>query len=138
MPSSFCNCLKPDNFCFAPIINFDEIFFENKSIHQMVIDKYPEYPTNEITKTTKAFVIRALKFEDDENIDEEWSMYISTSDITNGAVDAIAKSVHELIHLLRFNGIVNVDKEIKVRDGVSIARYNKENKTLKRKHYNIF
>lgn len=119
------------------ILNRLKIFFENKSVLQMVTDKYPEYPTSEITEATKAFVIRELNLDDSENIDEEWSMYISTSDITNGVVNIIAKSTHELIHLLRFNGIINCEKEIKIRDGVSVARYNKKTKTLKRKHHNL-
>lgn len=119
------------------ILNKLEIFFDNKSILQMVSEKYPEYPTNEITDSTKAFVVRALCLEDLENIDEEWTMYISSSDITNGITNIIAKCTHELIHLLRFNGIVNGEKEIKVRDGVSIARCNKETRLIKRKYQNL-
>lgn len=114
-----------------------EIFFENKSILDMVSKRYPEFPKHEITDTTNAFVTRALSLGEDNKFTEEWSMYISTSDIKNKTVNIVSKSVHELIHLLRFNGIIDNDNEAKIRDGVSIARVNKLTKIPKRKHYNF-
>lgn len=103
----------------------------------MVSKRYPEYPIEEIGDSTNAFVTRALSLGDDNKFSEEWSMYVSTYDKKKRFVNIIGKSVHELIHLLRFNGIVDGDKESKIRDGVSIARCNKETKSVKRKHYNL-
>jgi hypothetical protein len=62
-------------------------------------------------------------------------MYVSTYNIDDRLVNVVGKSIHELIHLLRFNGIVDGEKESKIRDGVSVARVNKETKVAKRKHY---
>ena len=114
-----------------------EIHFGDEKISEMVSKRYPEYPIEEIGDSTNAFVTRALSLGDDNKFSEEWSMYVSTYDKKKRFVNIIGKSVHELIHLLRFNGIVDGDKESKIRDGVSIARCNKETKSVKRKHYNL-
>lgn len=114
-----------------------EIIFGGETIPEIVSKKYPEYPIEEISDSTNAYVIRALALSDDKKFNEEWSMYVSTYDIDNRFVNIIGKSVHELIHLLRFNGIVDGEKEAKIRDGVSIARCNKETGNIKRKHYNL-
>ena len=114
-----------------------EIHFGDKSIQEMVSARYPEYPIQEIGSTTNAFVTRALALGDDNKFSEEWSMYVSTKNIDERLVNVVAKTAHELIHLLRFNGIVDGEKESKIRDGVSVARVNKETKIAKRKHYNL-
>lgn len=122
---------------FPEIFSKLDIHFGNKHIRDLVGERYPEYPLEEITDTTNAFVTRAMSLEDDNTFTEEWSMFISTNDLSKRLVNVIAKSTHELIHLLRFNGIVDSETEAKVRDGVSIARCNKATKVVKRKHYNL-
>ena len=114
-----------------------EFHFGEESIPEMVSKRYPEYPIEEIGEDTNAFATRALALGDDNKFSEEWSMYVSTHNIESRLINVIGKSVHELIHLLRFNGIVDGEKESKIRDGVSIARCNKETKIVKRKHYNL-
>lgn len=114
-----------------------EIHFGDEKISEMVSKRYPEYPVEEIGESTNAFVTRALSLGDDNKFSEEWSMYVSTYDKENRFVNIIGKSVHELIHLFRFNGIIDGEKESKIRDGVSVARCNKETKVVKRKHYNL-
>ena len=119
------------------ILNKLEFHFGEEPIATMVSNRYPEYPIEEITDTTNSFVTRALSLGDDNKFSEEWSMYVSTYNIDDRLVNVVGKSIHELIHLLRFNGIVDGEKESKIRDGVSIARVNKETKVAKRKHYNL-
>lgn len=114
-----------------------EFHFSDKRIADMVSGRYPEFPVEEIGEETNAFVTRALALGDDNKFSEEWSMYVSTYDIDKRLVNVVGKSVHELIHLLRFNGIIDGEKESKIRDGVSVARCNKETKEIKRKHYNL-
>jgi len=119
------------------ILNKLEIFYSNKTIKEMVIERYPQYPIDEIGKRTNAFVIRALDVNDDTTINEEWTMYVSISLINNNIVNIISKFTHELIHLLRFNGSINTGKILKTKEGISVSRYNKETKTLKRKYLNL-
>lgn len=119
------------------ILNKLEIHFGDKSISEMVSDRYPEYPIGEIGEHTNAFVTRAMKLGDDNKFDEEWTMFVSKSAIKHDSVNIVAKTTHELVHLLRFNGIIDSDTEAKIRDGFSVGRVNKETKVLKRKHYNF-
>ena len=114
-----------------------EFHFGEESIPEMVSKRYPEYPIEELGEDTNAFATRALALGDDNKFSEEWSMYVSTHNIESRLINVIGKSVHELNHLLRCNGLVDGEKESKIRDGVSIARCNKETKIVKRKHYNL-
>lgn len=135
--SLFIRFPEVSNAKFPEIFSKLDIHFGNKHIRDLVGERYPEYPLEEITDTTNAFVTRAMSLEDDNTFTEEWSMFISTNNLSERLVNVIAKSTHELIHLLRFNGIVDSDTEAKVRDGISVARCNKATKAVKRKHYNL-
>ena len=119
------------------ILNKLEIFYSDKTIKEMVTERYPQYPINEIGKRTSAFVVRALDINNDTAINEEWTMYVSTSSINNNLVNIISKFTHELIHLLRFNGSIDTGKIVKTKEGISVSRYNKETKNLKRKYLNL-
>lgn len=135
--SLFINLGEVAKTRFPEVFDKLDIHFGDKHVRELVADRYPEYSIGEITNTTNALVTRALSLGDDNKFSEEWSMFISTNDLSKRMVNVIAKSTHELIHLLRFNGIVDSDTEAKVRDGVSVARCNKVTKTVKRKHYNL-
>ena len=103
------------------ILKMLEIHFGDEPIAEMVGKRYPEYPVEEIGNSTNAFVTRALSLGDDNKFSEEWSMYVSTYDKKNRFVNIVGKSVHELIHLLRFSGIVDGEKESKICSS-SVAR----------------
>ena len=88
------------------ILNKLEFHFGDESISKMVSKRYPEYPIEELAEDANSLVTRALELGEDNKFNEEWSMYVSTYDIENRLVNIVGKSVHELIHLLRFNGII--------------------------------
>lgn len=114
------------------IFNKIDIVFGDKPVSKMVLEKYDNYPWNSYSDSDSAMVIRALNV--DGNIDENWTMFINLSG-NNNLLNILSKTMHEMIHLLRFGGIFETETEIKIRDGISISRYVKESKSLKRKHY---
>ena len=114
------------------IFNKIEIIFEDKPVSEMVLEKYDNYPWNNFSDSNSAMVIRALNVEED--IDEDWTMFINLSG-NNDLLNTLSKTIHEMIHLLRFGGIYEYEKEIKIRDGIGISRCVKETASVKRKHF---
>ena len=53
-------------------------------------------------------------------------MSVSTSKITTDPATVIAKTIHELTHLLRFGGIEETKREITVNDGICENRVDKK------------
>lgn len=119
------------------ILSKIEIVFGDKPAAELISDRFPEYPRNDITDSHSAMVLRAIEITDEGKLDEDWAMFISTCSIEQDLIKVIAGSIHEFTHLLRFNGISETEKEGKVRDGISVSYFNKETKNMKRKHFNI-
>ena len=113
-----------------------DIIFGEEKVTDMILKKYPEYPKNNATDSDSAMVVRAMNFDGDV-VEEEWTMFISAVNLTDNIVDIVSKTVHEFTHLYRFGGIVENENEAKIKDGISVARYNKNTKVMKRKHFNI-
>lgn len=114
------------------IFNKIDILFEDRLVSEMVLEKYNNYPWNNFSDSNSAMVIRALNLE--ETIDEDWTMFINLSGNTD-LLKILSKTIHEMIHLLRFGGIYEYEKEIKIRDGIRVSRCIKETNSVKRKHH---
>lgn len=114
------------------IFNKIDILFEDRLVSEMVLEKYNNYPWNNFSDSNSAMVIRALNLE--ETTDEDWTMFINLSGNTD-LLKILSKTIHEMIHLLRFGGIYEYEKEIKIRDGIRVSRCIKETNSVKRKHH---
>lgn len=114
-----------------------EIHIDEDLVTDMIMKKYPQYPKNPATDSDSAMVIRALSDKEDKPKYEEWTMFISLANFYNNIPNVIAKTTHELVHLFRFNGLVENGDDVKVKDGLSIARCNIKTGKTKRKHYNL-
>ena len=81
-------------------------------------------------------VVRALNTET-MPASEDWTMAISTNKENIDLVDIIAKTIHELTHLLRFGGIEESKREIIVKDGICTAHVDKKREIVTKDHYSF-
>lgn len=116
------------------ILNKIDILAGKEKVSTYILGKYPNYPWNSISDSESAMVVRALSIEN-KNVDEDWTMAISTKRLDKDIVDVIGKTIHELTHLLRFGGIEETKREITVKDGICTAHVNKKKGTTVKDHY---
>lgn len=117
------------------ILNKLNIYALNKTVLEIAHDELGNYMEDNSLSHADAAVTRSLKIDDEmETIDEDWNLLISLK--KNKEIhEIIGKIIHELIHLLRFNGIRQEGNNIKLLDGISNASITLEPLTVKRKHY---
>ena len=118
------------------ILNKISILAGNDKVSTFVLKKFPNYPWNKDFDSESAMVIRALD-SDKKPVDEEWVMAISTADCINNSVNVVARTAHELIHLLRFGGITESKREIMIRDGISFTRFDKKKKKMVKDNFSF-
>lgn len=110
-----------------------DILAGKEKVSTYIMNKHPNYPWNSISDSESAMVVRALNTET-KPATEDWTMAISTNEDKIDLVDIIAKTIHELTHLLRFGGIEETKKEIIVKDGICTARVDKKRGTVTKNH----
>lgn len=118
------------------ILNKIDIKAGKEKVSHYILEKYENYPWNSISDSESAMVVRALDYES-KPIDEDWTMAISTDQNRIDLVDIIAKTIHELTHLLRFGGINETKREITIKDGICIARVDKKKGKVTKDHYSF-
>lgn len=106
------------------VLNKIDILAGDNKVSNYILEKYPNYPWDPTMDSESAMAVRALNYEA-KPIDEDWIMAISTTKINTEPATVIAKTIHELTHLLRFGGIEETKKEITVKDGVCTNRIDK-------------
>ena len=106
------------------VLNKIDILAGDNKVSNYILEKYPNYPWDPTMDSESAMAVRALNYEV-KPIDEDWTMAISTTKINTDPATVIAKTIHELTHLLRFGGIEETKKEITVKDGVCTTRIDK-------------
>lgn len=111
-----------------------DILAGKEKVSTYIMNKHPNYPWNSISDSESAMVVRALNTET-KPATEDWTMAISTNEDEIDLVDIIAKTIHELTHLLRFGGIEESKREIVVKDGICTARVDKKRGTVTKDHY---
>lgn len=116
------------------IFNKLVIFAGDDKVSSFILKKYPNYVWNSSVDSEKAMVVRALST-DSKPVTEDWTMAISTTDISNRTLDVVSATVHELTHLLRFGGISETKREILIRDGVCFASFDKKKKKTSKDNY---
>lgn len=107
------------------ILNKIDIIAGDDKVSNYILKKYPNYPWNPSMDSESAMVVRALNMES-KPVEEDWTMSVSTSKITTDPATVIAKTIHELTHLLRFGGIEETKREITVNDGICENRIDKK------------
>ena len=113
-----------------------DILAGKEKVSTYIMNKHPNYPWNSISDSESAMVVRALNTET-KPATEDWTMAISTNEDKIDLVDIIAKTIHELTHLLRFGGIEESKREIVVKDGICTARVDKKRGTVTKDHYSF-
>ena len=113
-----------------------DILAGNEKVSTYIMNKYSNYPWNSISDSESAMVVRALDTES-KPVDEDWTMAISTNEEKIELVDIIAKTIHELTHLLRFGGIKETKREIIVKDGICTTRVDKKKHKTVKDHYSF-
>ena len=113
-----------------------DILAGKEKVSTYIMGKHPKYPWNSISDSESAMVVRALNTET-KPATEDWTMAISTNEDKIDLVDIIAKTIHELTHLLRFGGIEESKREIVVKDGICTARVDKKRGTVTKDHYSF-
>ena len=117
------------------ILNKLNIYALNKSVLEIAHDELGNYMEDDSLSHADAAVTRSLKIDDEaKTIDEDWNLLISLKK-NKQTHEIIGKIIHELVHLLRFNGIKQEGNNIKLLDGISNASITLEPLTVKRKHY---
>lgn len=117
------------------ILNKLNIYALNKTVLDIAHDELGNYMEDNSLSHADAAVTRSLKIDDEsKTIDEDWNLLISLKK-NKETHEMIGKIIHELIHLLRFNGITQEGNNIKLLDGISNASITLEPLTVKRKHY---
>ena len=117
------------------ILNKLNIYALNKTVLDIAHDELGNYMEDNSLSHADAAVTRSLKIDDEsKTIDEDWNILISLKK-NKETHEMIGKIIHELIHLLRFNGIKQEGNNIKLLDGISNASITLEPLTVKRKHY---
>lgn len=117
------------------ILNKLNIYALNKTVLDIAHDELGNYMEDNSLSHADAAVTRSLKIDDEsKTIDEDWNLLISLKK-NKETHEIIGKIIHELIHLLRFNGIKQEGNNIKLLDGISNASITLEPLTVKRKHY---
>ena len=117
------------------ILNKLNIYALNKTVLDIAHDELGNYMEDNSLSHADAAVTRSLKIDDEsKTIDEDWNLLISLKK-NKETHEMIGKIIHELIHLLRFNGIKQEGNNIKLLDGISNASITLEPLTVKRKHY---
>lgn len=117
-----------------------DIYAEDKSVLEISHEKLNNYMEDESLSHSDAAVTRSLKIDDSSNkvVGEKRTLIMSLSALhKNGPIDMIEKVIHELLHLMRFGGIDDQEKNIVIKDGIGTARFNKGSSTVRRKHYNL-
>ena len=118
------------------ILNRLDILAGKEKVSTYIMNKYPNYPWSSISDSESAMVVRALNTET-KPASEDWTMAISTNKENIDLVDIIAKTIHELTHLLRFGGIQESKREIIVKDGICTARVDKKKCKTTKDHYSF-
>ena len=118
------------------ILNRLDILAGKEKVSTYIMGKHPNYPWNSISDSESAMVVRALNTES-KPATEDWTMAISTNEEKIDLVDIIAKTIHELTHLLRFGDIQETKKEIIVKDGICTARVDKKRGTVTKDNYSF-
>lgn len=115
------------------------IYAENRPVLDIAIERIEDYQDNNSLEDSTAAVIRDLELDDcdDAIVYEKRNLLIDMRNTKTNVVKVIHNVVHEFTHLYRFGGIENTDNEIKVYEGISLARYNKEKDSLSRKHHQL-
>lgn len=113
-----------------------DILAGKEKVSTYIMNKHPNYPWNSISDSESAMVVRALNTET-KPATEDWTMAISTNEDKIDLVDIIAKTIHELTHLLRFGGIEESKREIIVKDGICTARVDKKRGTVTKDNYSF-
>lgn len=113
-----------------------DILAGKEKVSTYIMNKHPNYPWNSISDSESAMVVRALNTET-KPATEDWTMAISTNEDKIDLVDIIAKTIHELTHLLRFGGIEESKREIIVKDGICTARVDKKRGAVTKNHYSF-
>ena len=113
-----------------------DILAGKEKVSTYIMNKHPNYPWNSISDSESAMLVRALNTET-KPATEDWTMAISTNEDKIDLVDIIAKTIHELTHLLRFGGIEESKREIIVKDGICTARVDKKRGTVTKDHYSF-
>ena len=117
------------------ILNKLNIYALNKTVLEIAHDELGNYMEDDSLSHADAAVTRSLKIDDEaKTIDEDWNLLISLKK-NKQTHEIIGKIIHELVHLLRFNGIKQEGNNIKLLDGISNASITLEPLTVKRKHY---
>lgn len=117
------------------ILNKLNIYALDKTVLDIAHDELGNYMEDNSLSHADAAVTRSLKIDDEiKKIDEDWNLLISLKK-NKKTHDIIGRIIHELIHLLRFNGIKQEGNNIKLLDGISNASITLEPLTVKRKHY---
>jgi hypothetical protein len=117
------------------ILNELDIYAKDKSVLDIAHEDLENYSEDDLLKYSDACVTRSLFIDDEtKEITEKRSLLVS---LKFGCSDfqRIFKINHELIHLLRFFGIVQSDEKLRIRDGISVSNYNINTNELKRRNY---
>ena len=114
-----------------------KIYAQNKSVLEIAHNELNNYMEDEELSHSDAAVTRSIGKDDETGvIFEQWNLLISLN-INKKTHKLIGRIIHELIHLLRFKGIIENGNDIKILDGISTAFVKIEPVSVKRKHYNF-
>ena len=115
------------------------IYADEKPVVEIAHDRLNNHQEDNSLDNSNAAVSRRLDFDEetDKVVGEDRSLLIDMRNSKNEVVRTIHNMVHEFTHLYRFGGIDDCEKEVKIYDGISIARYNKEKHVVSRKYYQL-
>lgn len=115
------------------------IYAEDKSVLEISHDRLGNYSEDESLINADASATRALHVDDETGaITDCKNLVISLTDIERkNPINMIEKITNCLIHLMRFGEIKDSHTYLYISDGLSLATYNKNNGSLKRKHLHL-
>lgn len=115
------------------------IYADQMSVVDMAHERLNNYQEDNRLINSNAAVSRRLDISEDtdEFISEDRSLLIDMRNSKHSVVRIIHNMIHEFTHLYRFGGVEDSSDEIKIFDGISVARYNKNKRTVSRKYYQL-
>lgn len=111
-----------------------DIYMENSKVINIAHEKLNNDTDFQNIADSDACITRTLVFDkNNQFIAEKKTLIISIEN--KNTFNLIVNTVHELIHTLRFNDVIQNNDNYKIKNGICITYYNSTTESLKQKHY---
>lgn len=112
-----------------------DIYAENKTILEMSHEKLGNYDEDQWLAYGDATVTTSYCIDESNNIQEKNTLLISMN--SSSTISKVNITIHEFLHLLRHFSYTFDNNKLTRKSGIEIATCDFNNKTRKRKHYNL-